>query len=287
MRVLRSLLRVLAGFILACVVAALVSSLFIDTPADLARMPTGEFAEKSAGGLEHVLLVATHYAIFSAAFALIVAGLAEWLSLRKAAYAIGAGMLIALLGFTAQYWSEFADQPTIFNNYALSTFLASGFFAGLAYWTVAGRYAGLELQPVSGEAVAAGVKAGDGEPRTRVVVDKASGEVRAPGEVKKGSLAEKLAQKKAAVASAAKAMTTTAVPVTKPATGAAPAPDSRSAVAAAREPAKEAERKSAPVAQAAPAGQSQVPPQAPRPAAPVPAAAAQSPAGPNAEPKKS
>lgn len=234
MRFLGRLFRVLAGFLIACVIAALVSSLFIDTPAELVRIPVGEFAAKGTGGLEHVLLVATHYAIFSAAFALIIAGLAEWLSLRTVTYAVGAGMGIALLGLIAQYWSEFADQPTIFNTYALATFLTSGFFAGFAYWVIAGRYAGPHVEPASREAaVAAGSKGGNEAARGRVIVDKASGEPR------KGSLAEKLAQKRAVVASAAKTVTT-AVPITKPTADAGPAaPDPKGAVSAAKEAAQE------------------------------------------------
>lgn len=180
--ILRTLGRVFAGFILACIAAGLVQVLFVDTPRQLASLPASDLAGHAGTTLELTLLTATHFAIFSSAFALIAAGIAEWLGLRSPAYWLAAGTGIALLGFTAQYASEVAGQPSIFNNYALQAYLTAGFFGGLVYWLIAGVHSGerhLEPQLVSAPQA----------PRPRVIVEKAQ----RGGGLRMGSLAEKLA----------------------------------------------------------------------------------------------
>lgn len=202
MGVLRALSRVLLGFVLACLVAGLVQVLYVRTPLEFAAVPASEFPNLAGNSLELALLAATHSAIFSAAFALIIAGISEWLSLKTIAYSLAAGVGIALLGFMAQYSSEVSGQPSILNNYALQAYLTAGFFAGLTYWLVAGRYAGIRRDPVA----AGGTP--KAAPAARVVVEKET------GEVKKGSLAERLALKRAALAAGAQSVMT-AVPVIK------------------------------------------------------------------------
>lgn len=139
---IRTLGRVFAGFVLACLAAGLVQVLFVVTPPKLLGSPANVFAERAAQTGVIALLAATHAAIFSAAFTLIAAGIGEWMRIRALGYYLFAGIAIALLGFFAQYSSEVAGQPTIFNNYAIQAYLTSGFFAGLVYWLVAGRRAG-------------------------------------------------------------------------------------------------------------------------------------------------
>lgn len=218
--ILRTLRRVFAGFILACIAAGLVQVLFVDTPRQLASLPASDLPGQAGNALELTLLTATHFAIFSSAFALIAAGIAEWLGLRSPSYWLAAGTGIALLGFTAQYASEVAGQPSIFNNYALQAYLTAGFFGGLVYWLIAGVHAG------EGHAQPQGATAAEA-PRPRIIVEK---EPRG-GPLKMGSLAEKLAMKRrkesgvapeapAAVpapqpAPAPAAAKATAVPVTK------------------------------------------------------------------------
>lgn len=158
--------------------------LFVDTPRQFAALPASDMAGHAGTALELTFLTATHFAIFSSAFALIAAGIAEWLGLRSPAYWLAAGTGIALLGFTAQYASEVAGQPSIFNNYALQAYLTAGFFGGLVYWLIAGVHAGEgHVQP---QAATAGET-----PRPRIIVEK---EPRAG--LKMGSLAEKLALKR-------------------------------------------------------------------------------------------
>jgi hypothetical protein len=151
-----TVLRVIFGFIAACVVCGLVQTLFVITPSEISSLP----AEQRTPRIDQVgllsLLAGTHSAIFAAPFALILTGIAEWFRVRSIAYYIAAGMVIALLGFYAQYASEVAGQPTVMNNYALGAFLASGLAGGLTYWLTSGRYAGRhgELKAASAAALA-------------------------------------------------------------------------------------------------------------------------------------
>ena len=137
-----SLARVLAGFLLASLTAGLVQVLYVMTPAALLGSPSDVIATRFGETGLLALLAATHAAIFAAAFTMIAAVIGEWLAIRSPVYYLFAGAIIGLLGFFAQYASEVAGQPTIFNNYALKAYLTSGFFAGLVYWFAAGCKAG-------------------------------------------------------------------------------------------------------------------------------------------------
>ncbi len=136
------LVRVLFGFIVACLVAGAATAAFVITPADIATLPAelrpGRLG--SAGTLS--LLAATHSAIFSFPFAFIAIAIAEWRCIRSWIYYALVGILIAFGGFGAEYLNEVGGQPTIINAYAIRAFLAVGFLGGLAYWLVAGRRAG-------------------------------------------------------------------------------------------------------------------------------------------------
>lgn len=163
-----TLVRVVAGFIAACLVAGLVQVCFVMTPVQLLSSPADVFVERLGQFGLLSLLAATHSAIFAAAFALIATGVGEWAGLRNLAYYLIAGTAIALLGFVAQFYSEAGNQPTIFNNYALKAYITAGFFSGLAYWLVAGRSAGTG-EPIGEDAeegrVAATANTWRGRPR--------------------------------------------------------------------------------------------------------------------------
>ena len=230
MGIIKTLARILAGFLFASFVAGLVQVLYVWTPAELASVPTAAFPAKAGSTLELALLAATHSAIFGAAFALIAAGIAEWLSIRSIGYFLFAGTAIALLGFMAQYASEVYGQPTILNNYALQAYLTAGFFAGLAYWLAAGHRAGEHGGDDDYE------RSGRSEePRQRIIVEKTPAGVRKPG-----SLAEKLAKPMQAAAAAATAATKTAtsVPVTKGTVAEKSAPSKTAETATEAEPKK-------------------------------------------------
>jgi drug/metabolite transporter (DMT)-like permease len=136
------LFRVLVGFIAACLAAGFTKVLFVTTPVELANLPSDVAGDQMAKALNIALAVATQSAIFSAPFALVAAAIGEWRGIRNWAYYAVVGVLIALIGFMAQYSGEAQGQPTIVNNYAMTAFLTAGFMAGLFYWLFAGRGAG-------------------------------------------------------------------------------------------------------------------------------------------------
>lgn len=137
-----SILRILFGFVVACIVAGLVTVLFVITPSELYALPEDKMMDQieSVGILS--LVAGTQSAVFSAPFALVAALIGEWQRLRGWLYYGLVGMLISGAGFLAQSVSETTGQPTIVNTYALAAFLAAGLIGGLAYWLTAGKWAG-------------------------------------------------------------------------------------------------------------------------------------------------
>ena len=137
-----TLLRVLFGFIVACLVAGLVTVAFVVTPADLAGLPAEAQPERFGNAGVLSLLAATHSAIFAFPFAIIAIGVAEMSAIRTwLSYALF-GVAIALGGLAAEYANEVAGQPSILNGYALAAYVTMGLAGGLAYWLLAGRRAG-------------------------------------------------------------------------------------------------------------------------------------------------
>lgn len=138
---IRSILRVLFGLFLALLVAGLVQVLFVVPPTDIIAADSQTRLDRlgDIGALS--LLTATHSSVFALPFALLAVALAEWLALRGWLYYVTVGIGVALLGFYVQYSSE-AGGASIFNNYALRAFVATGLVAGFVYWLVAGRRAG-------------------------------------------------------------------------------------------------------------------------------------------------
>jgi hypothetical protein len=137
-----TLLRVLFGFIFACLVAGAVTVAFVVTPADIAGLPAEAQPERLANAGVLALLAATHSAIFAFPFAMLANGIGEMWHVRSWLYYAVVGLLIGAGGFVAYYANEVVGQPSIFNNYALTAFLTIGTLGGLAYWLVAGRRAG-------------------------------------------------------------------------------------------------------------------------------------------------
>ena len=135
-----SILRVIIGFVLACLLAALTKVFFAFSPAELFNL----LPDVAWSRVSLALPIATHTAIFAAPFALLAALIGEWRGWRDWTYYTLAGIGIALVGFFAQYTSETAIQGwSITNsNYPLITFLTTGFMGGLAYWLFSGRFAG-------------------------------------------------------------------------------------------------------------------------------------------------
>jgi drug/metabolite transporter (DMT)-like permease len=131
------ILRMIFGFALACLAAGLTLVLFIFTPPELIGPQSERLSE--AGLL--TLAAATQIAMFAALLALIGAGFGEWQRIGSWMYYVLVAIVIAAIGFLAQYWGEAQAQASIVNNYAVSAFLLTGFVAGLVYWLFAGRFA--------------------------------------------------------------------------------------------------------------------------------------------------
>ena len=137
-----TLLRVLFGFVVACLVAGVATVAFVVTPADIASLPSDAQAERLANAGVLALLSATHSAIFSFPFALIAIGISELWRVRSWLYYVLVAIGIALGGLAAVYLNEVPGQPSIVNAYAVGAFVTVGLAAGLAYWLVAGRCSG-------------------------------------------------------------------------------------------------------------------------------------------------
>jgi len=136
------ILRVVFGFVLACLAAGLTLVLFVYTPLELTGLTANVAASRLGEAGILALAAATHVGVFSAPFALAGAAFAEWRSLRGPAYYALLGVAIAAAGFFAQYHSEAAGDLSILNTYALSAFALTGFIGGIIYWLGAGRHAG-------------------------------------------------------------------------------------------------------------------------------------------------
>jgi hypothetical protein len=148
------LLRVLIGYLAACLGAGLTMVLFVVTPSELAGLPPDVASDRMGRTLELATYVAAQAFLFAAPFALVIAAVGEWRRSRSWTFYALAGLLIALLGFLAQHSTEQTGQPTIVNNYAAIAFMTSGFVGGLLYWLFSGRMAGGRDVDATGRAVA-------------------------------------------------------------------------------------------------------------------------------------
>lgn len=130
-------LRVLAGFILACLAAGAVQVLFAVTPQELVYAPDDRLSEALNWGL----LTATQIAVFSAPFAIIAIIISEWQGIRNFAFHAIVAMAIAVAGFGLIHATKSPTEASIVNSYAMAAYLTSGFVGGLVYWLFAGRWA--------------------------------------------------------------------------------------------------------------------------------------------------
>ena len=146
------IIRVLFGFIVACLAVGVATVAFVMTPAELASLPLEIAGDRIASGALWALAAATHSAIFSAPFALLTVAIGEWRGISSWTYYTFAAIVISLIGFLAQYSTEAEAQSwSIVNNYALTAFLTAGFIGGFVYWMLAGRSAGSHPQAGAGQ----------------------------------------------------------------------------------------------------------------------------------------
>ncbi len=139
---LRTAIRILAGFAVACFAAGATQVLFVIDPAQL-----GSRDGAAAAGLL-TAMATTQAATFALPFAVIAIGLSEMFALRGWLTFLLLGVLIALCGYATVVAGEGADV-SLRGSYALRAFAVSGAAAGLAYWLVAGRGAGSGRDTVS------------------------------------------------------------------------------------------------------------------------------------------
>jgi hypothetical protein len=132
------ILRVLVGLIVTYLAAGLTLVLFVYTPAELASSMAGD--RMSEAGLL-ALAVATHSAVFSAPLALIAVIVGEGQEIGSIVFYVLMGVVIATIGFLAQFWGEVGVDASIINSYAVLAFLVTGMVAGAVYWLLAGRFA--------------------------------------------------------------------------------------------------------------------------------------------------
>lgn len=133
-----ALVRILIGMAVACLVAGGVQVLFALTPSELAV--AGPDRWQLAGWW--ALQTAAAVALIGVPFVFLSGFFSEVLAIRSFAYHVMAGVLIALGGFAVLYTGQDPGEPTLANNYAIASFITTGFLAGIGYWLVAGRFAG-------------------------------------------------------------------------------------------------------------------------------------------------
>jgi outer membrane protein OmpA-like peptidoglycan-associated protein len=147
---LRVVLRIVAGFVLALLAAALVGMLF-DLP-----FAAGSFGfEPPAQRLIRWALPLLPFAIPAGLFAILAAESQRW---RHWYYWAPAGVLIGLLGFLFLTSHGAAARPAFLSGKAMVGLAAMGLAGGHVYWWIAGHRAGLLSHMIAraGRAPAAG-----------------------------------------------------------------------------------------------------------------------------------
>jgi hypothetical protein len=134
-------IRVLIGFALASLAAAVTLVLFVYAPAEWASLPADLSGERLSEAGFFALVVTPHIAVYAALPVLAGVIFAEARKIAGCTFYALAGIGTAAAGFLVFHLSEAPDQATILQNYALIAFLTAGLVGGLAYWVFSGRFA--------------------------------------------------------------------------------------------------------------------------------------------------
>lgn len=133
--------RIIIGFVMACLAAAATLVMFVYTPAELASLPSDMIGDRLLQAGMFALIVTPHVVTFAVVPALVGIGFGEARGIGAWLFYGLVGVAIASLGFLTQHFTEAPGQPTILRNYALFAFLTAGFVGGLVYWLFSGRAA--------------------------------------------------------------------------------------------------------------------------------------------------
>jgi len=134
-------LRILLGLLAASITAALLLVLHLLRPMELVGLPIDILLPRLLAFAQLTALAATQIAMFIVPFGVILAPVAEMNRWRSAIFYSVLGLVLAAAGYMLQYQSE-DEWRTVVNMFAAQVFALQGLTGGLAYWFVAGRFAG-------------------------------------------------------------------------------------------------------------------------------------------------
>ncbi len=134
-------LRILLGLLAASITAALVLVVHLLRPLELGGLPIDILLPRLVAFAQLTALCATQIAMFIVPFGVILAPVAEMNRWRSAILYAVLGLMLSAAGYVLQYQSE-GEWRTVVNMFAAQVFALQGLAGGLAYWFVAGRFAG-------------------------------------------------------------------------------------------------------------------------------------------------
>ena len=136
-------IRVICGFLLACLAAGITFVLFVQAP--LTAVEFSEFLTTDHLARTSLLMLAaaTHCALYAAPFALLLLTFAEAQHVRSWFIYALFGVVVSLSGLMVQHLATPETHGAILNQHALTAFVAAGLIAGFTYWFFAGDRAGL------------------------------------------------------------------------------------------------------------------------------------------------
>ncbi len=138
---MNAVLRVIIGLLVSSLVAGVVLVVHVAQLLELAAAPPGELPPRLLALGQLTALYTTQIAMFLVPFGLLLAAVAEINRWRSWLVYVVFGLALAGAGYVLQYQSE-GDLRTIVNPFAAQVFALQGIVGGLAYWLMAGRYAG-------------------------------------------------------------------------------------------------------------------------------------------------
>ncbi len=136
---LARILRILFGYALACMAAAVTLVLFVYAPADLTSLHEDLSGDRLSEALYFALLSTPHVAISAAVPALLAAVFAEQRKLASWWFYAFAGIATAAAGLLVHHVT--VPRVDVLQTYFLAAFLTAGVVGGSVYWALSGRYA--------------------------------------------------------------------------------------------------------------------------------------------------